>query len=324
MRFTVLGDGSWGTACALLFAENGHTVDLWCYNHDVANEIQKKRKNSLFLPGFTLPETVVPTTNLLQALNNEIICEAIPVPYLRNVLKQEKLIDTNQKLWVILSKGIEEDTHRLPSEILTDIYGNLGRIAVLSGPSFAQDVAKKQPTIVSLATISPDDQQVIKELCENDFFTCAINSDPIGTQLLGAFKNVIALGAGLLDGSGFGTNTRVFFILKCIDEIAKLLIAKNGQLNTLYSPAGIGDLMLTCFGTQSRNYLCGLMLGQGKKLDTNCEKPVTTEGINTLKSVCYLAKEKSIEMPVICALADVIIERQPITRITTQLRTYAV
>lgn len=320
MKITVLGDGAWGTACAMLFAENGHAVDLWCFNPGVAQEIRTKRTNSQFLPGFTLPPTITPTTDLRKSLANDIICEAIPVPYLRQVLAKERIQNPDKKLWIVLSKGIEAGTHQLPSEILTDMYGALPHITVLSGPSFAQDVARRQPTIVALAADSATDMRLVRSLCENSFFTCAANTDIIGTQLLGALKNVAALGTGLLDGTGFGTNTRVLFVLRCFDEMAELLVTKDGQRDTLYGPAGIGDLMLTCFGMQSRNYQCGLMIGKKQQIAGNsCDKAVTAEGINTLKSICAIANEQDIEMPVTCALAQVIAGKKPVKHLLEQL-----
>lgn len=319
MKLTVLGDGAWGTACAMLFAENGHAVDLWCFNPDVAREISTKRTNSQFLPGFTLPPTITPTTDLKKALSNEIICEAIPVPHLRQVLAKEQVSNAGKKLWIVLSKGIEAGTHQLPSEILTDIYGDLAHIVALSGPSFAQDLAKKQPTIVALAADSAPDMRLVRTLCENSYFTCSANTDLVGTQLLGALKNVAALGTGLLDGAGFGSNTRVLFVLRCFDEMAELLVTKNGQRDTLYGPAGIGDLMLTCFGMQSRNYQCGMLLGRGEKSGTACDTAVTAEGINTLKSMCAIADEQDVEMPVTCALAQVIAGKKSVKYLLEQL-----
>lgn len=320
MKITVLGDGAWGTACALLFAENGHTVDLWCFNAAVAKEIETKRTNNTYLPGFTIPTAIRPTTDLKAALANEIICEAIPVPYLRAVLEKTAVPSASKKLWVVLSKGIEAKTHKLPADILTDIYGKLPHIAVLSGPSFACDVANKQPTIVALAAPTAADMRTVREMCENRYFTCSASTDLIGTQLLGALKNVAALGTGLLDGAGFGNNTRVLFALRCFEEMAELLVTMGGQRDTLYGPAGIGDLMLTCFGAQSRNYQCGIMLGREKSSQPqNNKKPLTAEGINTITSVCDIAQEQDVEMPAICALADIVAGKKTVKYLIEQL-----
>lgn len=320
MKITVLGDGAWGTACALLFAHNGNSVDLWCYNTDVAKEISTKRTNSQFLPDFILPPTITPTTDLAKALANDIVCEAIPVPYLRQVLQKERVKNAGKKLWIVLSKGIEKETHKLPAEILIDLYGALPHLAILSGPSFAQDVAKREPTVVALAAQSTADMRMVRELCENSYFTCSANTDLVGTQLLGALKNVAALGTGLLDGAGFGTNTRVLFVLRCFDEMAELLVTKDGQRDTLYGPAGIGDLMLTCFGMQSRNYQCGMLLGKGEKITSNsCKKAVTAEGINTLASICDIAEQEMVDMPVICALAQVVAGKKSVKYLLEQL-----
>jgi glycerol-3-phosphate dehydrogenase (NAD(P)+) len=319
MKITVLGDGAWGTACAMLFAENGHTVDLWCFNEAVATEIRTKRTNSTFLPGFTIPKAITPTTDLKAALSNEIICEAIPVPYLRTVLEKTRVPNAGKKLWVILSKGLEAETHKLPTDILIDIYGKLPHVAVLSGPSFACDVANKQPTIVGLAAQSAEDMRTVREMCENKFFTCSANTDLIGTQLLGALKNVAALGTGVIAGAGFGINTRVLFVMRCFEEIAELVVTMDGQRDTLYGPAGIGDLMLTCFGSQSRNYQCGFELSKEKVGTKNSKQAITAEGLNTITSICDIADEEDIEMPVICALAEIVAGKKSVKYLIDQL-----
>lgn len=318
MKVGILGDGAWGSACALLFAHNGHQVDLWCFNQDVAEDIEKNRKNSRFLPSVIFPPEIIPTTNLSVALSNDVVCEAIPVPFLRSVLTGSTVNAADKKLWIILSKGIEDKTLKLPLEIVEDIFGHLPHRVIMSGPSFAKDLASKQPTVVSVAAENKNDAVLASNLCENAFFSCVSNLDVVGTQILGALKNIVALGVGFLDGAEFGCNTRVLFVMRCIDEIKQLLRACGGVEETLLSPAGIGDLMLTCFAHQSRNYQYGKLRGSGKK--SSEITGITAEGLNTLASICALATKHHLSLPVACALAGVVIEGEDISKLIKVLR----
>lgn len=318
MKVGMLGDGAWGSACALLFAHNGHQVDLWCFNPDVADEIEKKRTNSRFLPGFTFPSNIIPTTNLTTALSNDVVCEAVPVPFLRKVLTNAAIKNADKKLWVILSKGIEDKTLKLPLEIIEDLCGVVPRRAIISGPSFAKDLAAQQPTAVSLAIENKNDADLISNLCENEFFSCVPTSDIIGTQLLGALKNITALGAGFIDGAGFGCNTRVLFVIRCMGEMQELLVACGGQKETLLAPAGIGDLMLTCFAHQSRNYQYGKLRGSGT--NSSHINGITAEGLNTLGSICTLAAKHNLSLPVICTLSNVVIDGKNVSKLIKTLK----
>ncbi|MCL5436871.1 MAG: NAD(P)H-dependent glycerol-3-phosphate dehydrogenase [Candidatus Dependentiae bacterium] len=307
MKITMLGDGAFGTACAMLFADNGHTVELWCYNRAVAEEIEKRRTNSQFLPGFTIPAGVRPTTDLGAAMANEVIFEAIPVPYMRSVFEKVEVPEASKKLWVILSKGIEAETLMFPSQILSHACGGGPRIAVLSGPSFARELAKKQPTILSIAAVEQADAEMVGKICGNSYCCCVFNDDMLAIQLLGALKNVVALGVGLLAGAGFGENTRIFFVLRCLDEIGDLLFAYGCGRKRLWEPAGIGDLMLTSFSPQSRNYQRGFELGEGKGRSDALGGGATAEGLNTIRSVCDMAQARGLHLSVIGAVAAVVV-----------------
>lgn len=306
----VLGDGAFGTAIATLLARNGYPTYLWCYNHDVAESILKRHENKHFLPGITLPEGIQATTYLAQAFEADVIFQAIPVPHLRSILVECKPYRKRDHIFVSLSKGIEQKTLQLPTQIIQDVFGADTLCAALSGPSFAKDVALQQPTLATLAGL-PAVCEVVAPFMSNNFFALDLSDDLLGVQYAGALKNVCALGVGFLAGAGLGCNTQVRFVLQSLEEMKTVIAAAGGNSTTLFGPAGIGDLMLTCFSSQSRNYKLGHILGCGDSNQAH-ENPITAEGVNTLASFCALGEKYGIFLPLGCALDKAINNEQPI------------
>jgi len=326
MNITVLGDGAWGTAFASLLAHNGHQVTLWCANKTSAESITTTHQNSLYLPGIELSPSIKATTSLEEALKNSFIFEAIPVAFMRQTLSQCHPFKKQLKkdlLWVSLSKGIEQETLCFPTAIIRDVFGVQTQVAALSGPSFAREVAQQEPTIVTIAADQLATAETIKHLVSNNYFIVKPTDDLIGVELSGALKNVFALGTGLLSGAGFGSNTQVLFVLRCIEELKILFKALGSKQETLYGPAGLGDLMLTSFSCQSRNVLLGKTIGEGRNpAQTLAQNTLTAEGLNTLPSICALAEKHLLILPCCSTLFSVIFKNAPLENLLQVLHSY--
>lgn len=331
MKIVVLGDGAWGTTCANLIALNNYNVTLWCQNSDVVRDILASKINNKFLPHIKLDNKITPTTDLEFALKDaDWIFEAIPVKYLRatinnckNLVKPE---NTGVKpKWVILSKGIENDTLLLPSQIIQDVLGTqISNIAVLSGPSFAQDLAQKQITSVSLASEDQDLANQLKKIVQNKYFSTAYTPDIIGVQIAAALKNVIALALGLLDGAKYSENTKAFILTQGLREMGQIIKASCGSSHnkeeTLLSLAGIGDLVLTATSSKSRNYLLGQKLAQSNNLETILSGTHTVpESINTVKSVKQIMEKHNLKLALFTNIHKIIFENLPISTMFTNL-----
>jgi len=289
-RVTVIGEGAWGTAVATLLATNGYQVILWCHDKEVAEIIKNKKYNERYLPDIKLSDNIQSTTDLSEALIDvDWVFEAIPVVFLRSLLLQAlPWISTDQR-WVVLSKGIEQKTLLLPTQIIDDVFNKKVKKAVFAGPSFAYEVATKQITAVTVAAPDCSIGQELQQLLANDFFRPYISLDLIGVQAGAALKNVITLGIGLLDGAGYNDNTKAFFMTRGFHEIVQLACAMGGKAETVYGLSGFGDLVLTSMGKRSRNLEVGQRLGRGEQLATILDQTgYTPEGVNSVASMCQL------------------------------------
>ncbi|MBN2267481.1 MAG: NAD(P)H-dependent glycerol-3-phosphate dehydrogenase [Candidatus Babeliaceae bacterium] len=304
----ILGDGAFGTAFATLLTNNGHRTLLWCFNEDVAQNIRENQENRRFLPGIKLPSAIEPITNIAEACAAPWIFIATPVPFMRSILKQCTPFAKAHQSWVCLNKGIEQGTLCLPTEIIAQEIGPRAKNAVLSGPSFARDIATAQPTVVSVASKNKRLASNLASLLNNTFFACVVSNDPIGTQYAGALKNGCAIGTGILAGAGYGHNTQVRFALQYLEEIKALVLASGGKWATLYSPATIGDVILSCFTVQSRNYRFGLSIGKGETTSESLNGPhrPTIEGVNTLLALQQLETKHGFYLPLSIALTEIV------------------
>ena len=296
----MLGGGAWGTAMASLLAENGHTVMLWCYEQDVTKCISDNHVNERYLPEIHLSPLIIPTTDIGDLLaQSEIIFEAIPVPHMRASFEAAKPYVRSDHRFVVLSKGLEQETLMLPSQVIADVLGSSIHIAGVAGPSFAHDVALKYVTGLSVASSDMDLVHDVQSLIQNDYCRTYSCQDLIGVQCGGAFKNVLALGLGILDGAKCADNTKAFVFTRGLAEMAICAQALGGKKETLYGLAGIGDLVLTSMGHLSRNTHLGQCLGQGKAIDSCMQELGTVpEGVNTVQSVYQLAKRYNLDLPV--------------------------
>ncbi len=301
-RVAVVGAGSWGTALSAVLAKKLHDVCLWAFEPEVAEQINEGRENTSYLPGIDLPENLRSTADLTTALHGaEIVVSVSPAQVVRSVMVEAAEHIEDDALIVSASKGIETKTLRRMDEVLSDVLSpaQLDGFTVLSGPSFAREVANEVPTAVVAASESADAALAVQDLFQTDYFRVYTGSDVIGVELGGALKNVSALGAGVAAGLGCGHNTLAALITRGLAEMRRLGVAMGAHASTFSGLAGIGDLVLTCTGTLSRNRTVGYRLGQGEALDTILgEMSAVAEGVATANAVHDLAAQYGVEMPI--------------------------
>jgi len=304
----MLGSGAFGTAMSALLADNGFQVNMWCYDPCVVESVEKRHCNELYLPDTKLSKNIIPFKDIGEALEGVTwVFEATPVKFLRSVLEKAAPFFLEDQIWVVLSKGIEKDTLFFPSQMIDDVFDKAVKKAVVSGPSFAKNVVAKKLTAVDIAA---EDETVAKDLqgmLENDYFKTHLSSDIIGVQIGGALKNVVAIAIGMLDGAGYTDNTKAFFFTTCLQEMVAFANFFGAKPQTLYGLSGIGDLVLTSMGGLSRNLMVGRHLGLGETLEDILEKTgVIPEGINTVKSVHKIIKNKQMRLPIFQSIYEII------------------
>jgi glycerol-3-phosphate dehydrogenase (NAD(P)+) len=296
----VLGAGSWGTALAMLLGQNGHQVNLWSHNAEHANLIQQTRENNRYLAGLTFPETLNISADLEKTLKNvNDILIVVPSHAFRQTLKTIKPFITNSHRIAWATKGLEADSCKLLHQVAREVLGDKISLAVISGPTFAKEVAQGLPGAV---TVASGDQTLALDwahLLHNNHFRAYTGRDVIGVELGGACKNVIAIAAGIADGMGFGANARAALIARALAEITRLGLSLGAKAETFTGLTGLGDLVLTCTDDQSRNRRTGLALGKGKDLNAVVKQiGQVVEGVATAKEVVALAKKQNIDMPI--------------------------
>lgn len=298
---TVIGAGSYGTALAITLARNGHSVVLWGHDPKHINTLQQDRKNQAFLPDVTFPDNLQLQTDLQLAISaSRDILVVVPSHVFGNVLRQIKPYLKSDARIVWATKGLEADTGRLLQEVAREALGDAIPLAVISGPTFAKELAAGLPTAIAVSSSDPtftDDLQKLLH-CGKSFRVYS-NPDFIGVQLGGAVKNVIAIGAGMSDGIGFGANARTALITRGLAEMSRLGEALGAKPATFMGMAGLGDLVLTCTDNQSRNRRFGIMLGEGKSVD-EAQRQIgqVVEGYRNTKEVWILSQRYGVEMPI--------------------------
>ncbi|MBD7964693.1 NAD(P)H-dependent glycerol-3-phosphate dehydrogenase [Fictibacillus norfolkensis] len=306
----VLGAGSWGTALAIVLADNGHNVSLWGRREDQVNEINNDHKNEKYLPGVELPENIQATTQLNECVKEaDTIVLVTPTKAMREVLGQLKNELSSPVTIVHASKGIEPGTYKRISEIIEEELPEsvLDSVVVLSGPSHAEEVSLRQPTTVTVSSVNMKAAEKIQDLFINQNFRVYTNPDVVGVELGGALKNIIALGAGLSDGLGYGDNAKAALITRGLAEIARLGTHMGANPLTFSGLTGIGDLIVTCTSVHSRNWRAGNMLGKGMKLEDVLENMgMVVEGVRTTQAAYELSKREEVEMPITQVLYDVL------------------
>lgn len=311
---TILGAGAWGTAIAHLLATNGHEVTVWCHEPELTEEINQNHTNSFYLPDVELPYNIRATASMQEAFDGaHIIFEAVPVKYLRTVLEHARGFVNKDQIWVILSKGIEQESFLVPSQILDEVMNFSVKKVAVCGPSFARDLVEAVPTGVIVASDYEHLAQVISSVLINNYFSCTLSGDLLGVQLAAALKNVFALTIGIAFGTQARDNTVALLFTRALAEMGKVVQAFGGQQETVYSLAGVGDLVLTCYGSLSKNFTLGKLLGQGTLLQDISSEGVFPEGINTIQSLIQLAEKKSLKLPIVQGTYGFIFEYQSFT-----------
>lgn len=323
-KIGVVGAGSWGTALANLLACKGYKIDFWVFESEVREQIQKDRENKVFLPGFKLSENLLPSEDLKAvASGKDIVLIVVPSHVMRQVSLQMTDAVSDNCIVVSASKGIENETHLTMSGILSQTLRAETRLAVLSGPSFAKEVAGKMATAVSIASEDRTAAEFVQQIFATPYFRVYTNDDMIGVELGGSVKNVIAIAAGIIDGLGLGLNTRAALITRGLAEIRRLGLKMGANPHTFAGLAGIGDLVLTCTGDLSRNHTVGKKIGQGMILkDILAEMRMVAEGVKSAKSVYDLSRKLDVEMPISHEVYHVLYEntspKQAVHRLMTR------
>lgn len=298
-QFTVMGAGSWGTTLAMLLASNGHPAQLWAHRQQHAEQLRRDNRNERYLPGITFPKFLTVVDDVKTSLEQtDIILIVVPSHGFRDACKYiAPLLKPHHKLaWA--SKGLEPKTHKLLHQIVAEELPPSLATAVISGPTFAKEVAQGLPGAVTVASKDPDYAYQLAKLLHNHHFRAYTGKDIIGVEVGGAVKNVLAIAAGIADGMGFGANTRAALIARGVAEMMRLGVKLGAQQGTFIGLTGLGDLVLTCSDNLSRNRRMGLALGQGKtEQQAHDEIKQVVEGINTAREVYNLAQQHHIDMP---------------------------
>jgi glycerol-3-phosphate dehydrogenase (NAD(P)+) len=301
MKVTVLGAGSWGTTLAIILDQNKHETSCWSIEKPDIDQILQTRENKRFLPGITISPTITFTTSLEQSIDQaEVIVIAVPSHAVRSVMERLKSRIKDNVVWVSVAKGIENKTLLRVTEILEQVGGiHKDKIAVLFGPSHAEEVSRSIPTAIVSASAYMETAQLVQSIFITSYFRIYANSDIIGVELGGCLKNVIAVAAGICDGAGFGDNTKAALITRGLVEINRLGVQLGAQPDTFAGLSGMGDLIVTCMSRHSRNRYVGEQIGKGRKLQEILDEMVmVAEGVKTTQSAYKLSLREKIEMPI--------------------------
>lgn len=301
-RVTVIGSGSWGTTFAKILADAGCDVTLWSRRAEVAHEITVAKRNSQYLPGINLPRSLRATDDLAEAVRGaSIVFLAVPSQTIRQNLSDLEPYLGRTAVLVSLVKGVERSTTMRMSEVIHDVLDlEPERIAVLSGPNIALEIAKEQPTAAVVSCVDQDTAQAVALAASTPYFRTYVNTDVVGTELGGVLKNLIALAIGIVDGVGYGENTKAAIITRGLAEMTEFAVASGADPATLTGLAGLGDLIATCQSPLSRNNTAGRLIGQGyTQEETKEQMQQTAEGITSVGSVLELARERGVSMPIV-------------------------
>lgn len=307
----IIGAGSWGTALSLLLQKNGNRVTVWSIMEDEIHMLNQDREQKDKLPGVKLPEDMMFTTDLEAAVTGkDVLVLAVPSPYTRSTSAMMRpFVAEGQKI-VNVAKGIEETTLMTLSQMIEEEIPQAD-VAVLSGPSHAEEVGKGLPTTIVVGSKSRETAEYLQNLFMNEVFRVYISSDVLGIELGAALKNVVALAAGIADGLGYGDNTKAALITRGIAEIARLGLAMGGRLETFYGLTGIGDLIVTCASMHSRNRRAGILIGKGASMEEAMEEvKMVVEGVYSAKAGFALAKKYQVSMPIIEQVNEVLFDNK--------------
>jgi glycerol-3-phosphate dehydrogenase (NAD(P)+) len=297
----IIGAGGWGTALASLLGQKGLSVTLWCHSAQSYRDLHDSRENHSYLPGVIIPDTVEVTRSLNAAvMDKELIWCVVPSHAVRQVMTEARSYLNSKTIIVCGTKGLEEETFQTMGEVLTEIFGAGERLAFISGPTFALEVAQGLPAAITVAAYSEYIAGEIQAVLSTSSLRAYTSKDVIGVQMGGVIKNVIAIASGISDGLGLGHNARAALITRGLAEMTRLAIKMGADPLTLAGLPGVGDLILTCTGGLSRNRQVGLQIGGGKSIAEIMQSSrMVAEGIRNARSVYFLAKKLGVEMPIV-------------------------
>jgi glycerol-3-phosphate dehydrogenase (NAD(P)+) len=314
LQIGLIGAGSWGTSLAIVLADNGHQVEIWARREDQADEINHLHSNNKYLPGIKLPENIKCSTDLNSVVENkQAVLYVVPSHSIREMVRQTASLVDDRTLLIHAIKGLELDTMKRISQVMEEELpeGLQQRIVVLSGPSHAEEVSRRSPTTIVVAGQYISVAQEAQDLFMNHYFRVYTNPDVVGVEIGGALKNIIALGAGLSDGLGFGDNAKAALMTRGLAEISRLGIQLGSNPLTFLGLAGVGDLIVTCTSTHSRNWRAGHLLGKGKSLnEVLTEMGMVVEGVKTTRAAFQLSQQMNVEMPITRELHAVLFEHK--------------
>jgi glycerol-3-phosphate dehydrogenase (NAD(P)+) len=307
-RVAVVGAGSWGTALAIHLARIGHEVQLWARDPGLVADMRVRRANAVYLPGVIFPESLQPVASLPAALRGaRVIALAVPSHGLRSVLQQAASEVASNALVVSATKGLEEQTLLRMSQVIAAEWPQVGERAVLSGPSFAAEVARELPTAVVVASTTTAAVEHVQAKFRSPALRLYGSTDVVGVEIGGALKNIIAIAAGVVEGLGLGHNALAALITRGLAEITRLAAAAGAQRDTLAGLAGLGDLVVTCTGQLSRNRHVGVELAHGRLLpEILASTKMVAEGVRTTRAALALGEQYGVELPIAAQMADVL------------------
>ncbi|WP_100010786.1 NAD(P)H-dependent glycerol-3-phosphate dehydrogenase [Lentibacillus sediminis] len=321
-KVAVLGAGSWGTALSIMLADNGHDVRLWTHRKDQAEEINRTKQNKRYLEA-EIPASITAYYEMKEAIEDvSAVVIVVPAKAIREVCRQLDEVLTSEVTLIHATKGIEPVTLKRVSQMISEEMMRVAQedIVVLSGPSHAEEVALRQPTTVTVSSENHKNAQHAQDLFINESFRVYTSPDMLGIELGGALKNIIALGAGISDGLGYGDNAKAALITRGLAEIARLGTSLGANPLSFLGLSGVGDLIVTCTSVHSRNWRAGNLLGKGHKLDEVLEQMgMVVEGVRTVKAAYQFATEQQVEMPITSGLHQILFEEKDPREMVEQL-----
>ncbi len=322
-RIAIIGAGSWGTALGIVAARAGHQVRFWSRNSEVVTSLNRDRVNSIYLPGVHVPEGILASEDIAEALNDsQLVIIATPSHATRAVLESMVRVLPENAILVSATKGIEIETGKRISQLVAEVLGELltQRFVCLSGPSFAKEVVSQHPTAIVAAGRTTDAAATVQSAWSTDYLRIYTNDDVVGTELGGSVKNVMAIAAGMVAGLGFGSNSVAALITRGLAEMSRLAFAEGGKLETMMGLAGLGDLVLTCTGSLSRNRFVGQELGKGRSLaDITAGMHEVAEGVKTTQALKELSHRVGVDMPIAAEVYSVLYEGKTAREAATAL-----
>ncbi len=323
MKIGVVGAGSWGTSLANVLAKKGYAVTLWAHEAELVGYMRMHGENNQYLPGIKLHRNICASADLEDVVTRDVVVLVPPSQRMRTVLEKAAPYFNPEAMVISASKGIENTTLKLMSEVITQVLQGRHckeKIAFLSGPTFAREIALEIPSAAVVAAEREDVATMARDLFSTDYFRIYSNDDVIGTEVGGALKNIIALAAGVCDGLKYGNNTRAALITRGLAEMKRIGIALGAKSETFAGLAGMGDLVLTCTGELSRNRTVGIALGEGQKLDAIlAHMNMVAEGVETAKSAYHLAQKLDVDVPIINEMYALLYENKDPRRAVVEL-----